>query len=314
MPHLDDTLLTELIDLAFDHACARPVADFVDLEQVLPTLDALTEPARAARWQARLVVPMRARLLERASKSAVTLGAWLPADITEALRGRLGQPRPIPRAWIDELVGSERVREAVRAMLSESLTSFVQKASSALSDNKAAGSGGLRGALGWGAKAAGAVIGGIGEEVQQRLQDRVRDYVDVAVGTVQSRIAERLRSEETAKAIGRRRLKVFEKALATTEAEATKNAAKAPWAELDADGPRVVAHNLARAEVREAIRAEAEAALKELSGDTLGAVLDDLGLKDAARAHAHRVALPGLRDMAASPAFGDWWARATAAG
>lgn len=313
MAHLDDALLTELIDLTFDHACARPFGELVDVTKALPMLDALTEPERAARWQKRLLHPARARLIERASKSAVLVGAWLPTDVAERMRNRLGTPRPIPKKWIDEAVGNERVREAVRSMLSEALTSFVQKASSTLTDNKAAGSGGLRGALGWGAKAAGAVIGGIGEEVQQRLQDRVRDYVDIAVGTVQTRIAERLRSEETARSIGRRRLALYEKALKTPESEAARTLEKTPWSELDADGPRVVAHNIARTEVREAIRAELDAALQELGNDTLGALLDDLGLRALVREAVHHAALPGLRALVQTDGFDAWWAKATAA-
>ena len=313
MPHLDDALLLELIDLTFDHACGRPLRDLLDVERALPALDAVTEPERAARWQRRLIIPLRERLLARAAKSEVLLGRWLPDDITASLRERLGRPRPIPQKWVDEVVANERVREAVRAMLSEALTSFVQKASSALSENKAAGQGGLRGAFGWGAKAAGSLIGTIGDEVQQRLQERVRDYVDIAVGNVQARIAERLRSDDTAKAIGKRRLALFEKALKTTEAEAAKGAAKTRWEDVDARGPRVVAHNLARPEVREAIRAELEAVLAEIGGDTLGAALDDLGIREIARESVRAAALPGLRDLARTEAFEAWWGRALAA-
>lgn len=313
MPHLDDALLLELLDLGFDHACQRPLRDYLDVARALPALDAVTEPARAARWQRRVLVPLRDRLLARAGASAVPLGRWLPDDLTAALRERLGRPRAIPQKWVDEMVRNERVREAVRAMLSEALTSFVQKASAALTENKSAGQGGLRGAFGWGAKAAGSLIGSIGDEVQQRLQERVRDFVDIAVGNVQSRIAERLRSDDTARAIGKRRLALFEKALATTEAEAARGAADVRWAEVDARGPQVVAHNLARAEVREAITAELTAVLAEVGGDTLGAALDDLGLRELARATVRDTGLPGLRDLVRTPGFEAWWTRAVTA-
>lgn len=312
MPDLDDALLTELLDLGFDHACTRPVSELIDSGRVLAALDALVEPERATRWQKRLWVPLRERVIARASKSAVTFGQWLPADTAEKLRALAGRPAPIPRAWIDEAVGSEKVRDAVRTMLSETLTSFVQKASSTLSDNKSAGAGGLRGAIGWGARAAGSVLGSVGEEIQTRLQDRVRDFVDGAVANVQSRIAERLRSEETAKGLGKRRLKAFEKALTTTEAEATKNAHKTPWADLDAETPKVIAHNLARPEAREALRADLDAALQEIGAETLGSLLDDLGLRDAMRDAMHAVALPGLRALVRTDGFEAWWAKATA--
>jgi hypothetical protein len=312
MPDLDETLLRELIDLTYDHACTRPVGELVDVARVMTALDAITEPERATRWQMRVLVPMRERVLARAAKSEITLSEWLPEEITEALRERLGRPRPIPRTWIDEAVANERVRDAVRAMLNEALTSFVQKVSTTLTENKAASSGGLRGVIGLGARAAGSVLGGIGEELQQRMQDRVKDYVDIAVGNVQKRIAERLASEETARAIGRRRLKLFERALKTTEAEATRGAHKNPWADLDAAGPRVVAHNLARPSLREAIEAELRATFDALASETLGTVLDDAGMRGIVRDALHQHALPGLRDLVRTPGFEAWWARATA--
>lgn len=313
MPELHDDQLRALLDLGFDHACGRPLSQLIDTGRVLAALDTITEPERAARWHTRLWAPLRTRVLDRASKSAVAMGQWLPPDAVVVLRERLGRPAPIPRAWIDEMVANERVRDAVRAMLSESLSTFIQKASTTLSENKAAGSGGIRGALGWGARAAGSVLGGIGEEIQMRLQDRVKDFVDGAVSNVQTRIAERLRSEETARAIGQRRLKAFEKFLKTTEAEATRGAAKTPWAEIDAVTPRLAHHNLARAEVRDAVRAEFDAVLAELSSETLGSLLDDLGLRDQARDALHAHALPGLRELVRTPGFEAWWAQAITA-
>jgi hypothetical protein len=204
------------------------------------------------------------------------------------------------------------MKKFVRSMLNEALTNFVQKASATLTDNKSAGSGGLRGAIGWGARAAGSVLGGIGEEVQQRLQDRVRDHVDGAVANVQARISERLKSDETARAIGKRKIATFEKFLKKTEAEVTKNASKFPWDEIDADAPRLVQHNLARAELREAIRAEFTSVLTELAQDTLGSVLDDLGLREAVRDALFHHGVSGLRDLVRTPAFEAWWVRANA--
>lgn len=312
MPDLHDDLLHEFIDLGFDHVCSQPVSRLIDPARVMTAIDTLAEPERAARWHTRLWAPMRTRLLERASKSAVTMERWFPPDAVVKLRERLGEPAPIPRAWIDEMVANERVRDAVRAMLSESLSTFIQKASATLTENKAAGSGGIRGALGWGARAAGSVLGGIGEEIQTRLQDRVKDFVDGAVANVQSRIAERLRSDETARAIGQRRLKAFEKFLKTTEAEASKRASKTPWADIDAVTPRAVQHNLARPEVREAVRAEIDAVLAELASETVGSLLDEAGLRGLLRESLHHHAMPGLREFVRAPSFEAWWERAHA--
>jgi hypothetical protein len=312
MPALDDVLLRELLDLSFNHACERPFGDLVDVDRVMAAMDIVAEPERMTRWQKRVLFPLRERILARAAESKVLVEHWFAPQTLAKLRLELAKPSPIPRAWIDEMVGDEKIREAVRSMLNEALTSFVQKASATLTDNKSAGSGGLRGAIGWGARAAGSVLGGIGEEVQQRLQDRVRDHVDGAVANVQTRIAERLKSDETTKAIGKRKVAAFEKFLKKTEAEVTKNASKFPWHEIDENAPWMVQHNLARPELREAIRAEFTSVLTELSQDTLGKVLDDLGLREAVREALFFHGVSGLRDLVRTPAFEAWWARANA--
>ena len=56
---------------------------------------------------------------------------------------------------------------------------------------------------------------------------------------------------------------------------------KTPWEALDAMVPALVAHNLARAEVRAALREEVAAAVAELSTQTVGELLDELGLRAA---------------------------------
>lgn len=316
----DDAETRALLDLFFDHLCAQPVTAFLDADRLLAALDAVTEPERAVRWQERYLRPMRVRWIETAAKSEVLLGAWLPDDVTARLRELLGKPAPLPRKWIDEFVANERVRDAVRTMMFDALTNFVQKASATLQDvgrdkDKDKSAGGLRGALGWGARAAGSVagsvLGNIGEEIQSRLQDRVRDFVDGAVAGIQTKIADRLKSEETAKAIGKRRVKAFEKFLATTESEASRQALKTPWTEIDAMVPKVIAHNMARDAVRAAVRTEVAEAMKSLANETVGSWLDDAGLREIARAALHQHLGPVVRSFAATEGFAAWRAGVT---
>ncbi len=305
----DDAALAALIDLAYDHACARPLGDLVDIDRLLAAVETAATPERLGRWQDRLLLPLRARLLARAGASAVPLSAWLPDDVAAAVAEILGEPAPLPRKMVAEVVASEKVREGVRAMLQETLTGFVGKVVGG--EGEQAPRGGLRGALGWGARAVVAsgkgLLGGLGEEFQKQLQDRARDFVDGAVGSVQARIVERMTSEDTAKALGKRRRRWFEGTLRKTEAEATRGLRKAPFARLDPLVPRVIAHNLARTELRDALRDELAAALAELSREPLGALLDDAGLREALRAGLHARGLPWLRSLVATPGFGTWW-------
>ncbi len=322
MPDLDDALLLEFLDLAFDFVCERRLAEMVDPDRILPALDKATEPARVARWQARLFNPQRERLIERGRKSVLTLGAWLPDDVTQTLAQMLGAPARIPRKMVDELVASEQVRENVKSLLQESLSSFVTKALGSDTEAEGAASGAsggrLRGALGWGARAvAGAgrgLMGGLSGELQKQLQDRMRDFVDSSVAGLQQKLAERLTSEDTAKAIGLQRKRAFLTALKRKESDSAAGLAKAPHATIDPLIPKLVAHNVARAEVREAIVAEVRASLEELSKQTIGELLEEAGLRDESRAALRAHGLPLARELVKREAFGAWWARANTAG
>lgn len=294
-----DEAIVQLLDHAFAALCAQPVGAFLDADALLDALDAAAAPERLAWAQSTLVVPARTRLLARAGASEVLLGAWLPAAVSEALARELAKPVALPKKAVDEAVASDKVREATRQMLSDTLTTFVQRAAKTLSADKpgAAPAGGLRGALGFGAKMAGSVIGGLTEGLQQQLLDKVREQVDGLVGNVQQRIVERLTSEETAKALGQRRAKLFARGLAMTEREAVKGAGKVPWAEVDAMAPTVVAHNLARPAFRDALRDEVASVKASLDGMTVGDLLDHLGQRAAARGLFVRVGAPMVRAM-----------------
>ncbi len=282
----DDARLRSLLDASFDALCAHAVRDFVDPDAALDALDAVALPARVRYWNERLWIPLRTRVLTRMGTSSATVGDALPDAMRARMLARAGGPAPLPRKVVDELIGSDKVREAVRATLFETLSSFVQKAASTLTEKggAAAPSGGLRGALGFGAKMAGSMLGGLGEGIQTQLQDRVKDFVDGAVATAQQRLSERLRSDETAKALGKRRAKFVDGVFRSAESDAAKRAATAPWKDIDEDTPEVLAHNLARPDVRAALRDEVGAIRDALGDDTVGDVLDAMGLRDHLRA------------------------------
>lgn len=300
-----DADLLALLDDSFERLCAQPVGHLLDPEAALSAIDLLADPEQIAHWNARVWVPLRDRLLDRAAKSDVKLKDWLPEEAAARIVERAGRPRPLPPKMVDELVASERVRDGVKATLTEALTSFVQKASGG-GGAAAVGGGMLRGALSFGAKAAGKMLGGVGEEIQRQLMDRVGDFVDGAMSNVQQRIAERLKSDETSRALGRRWGAGVAKALEGTEKEGAKRLRRVAWAEVDAMTPAVLAHNAGRAALRATIAEELVAVGADLEGETVGSVLDAMGLRDLAQARWRSI---GARMMA-----GSGWKRATDAG
>ena len=291
----DESILS-FLDATFAFACERRVADVVDVDRLLAAIDAAASEPRLARWVSRLWAPARARLLERAGKSELLLGVWLPEPVRDALADLLGRPAPLPRPLIDKLVADEHVRDSARAMLQEALSQFIAKAFAV-----APGGRGLRGVLGLGARAAGGLFGGLGEELQRQLEERVRDFVDGGVTLMMERGKQKVTSDETARLFGQRRRALFLELLRQPESQAARLVARLPWAELDAMLPSVVRHNLGRAELRVAVREELSAVVAELSAQTVGELLDELGLRTQTAEWLRAHGLPLARAFLASP-------------
>ena len=74
----------------------------------------------------------------------------------------------------------------------------------------------------------------------------------------------------------------------------------------DALLPSLVAHNLARPELRAALAAEVSASLAELSTSTIGELLDELGLRELVRANFCGHSAPLLRAFFSSEQFQRW--------
>jgi hypothetical protein len=295
---VDDASITRFLDAAFAFACTRRVSEFVDVDKLLAAVDSVAEPSRVAKLVSRFAAPARTRVLERLRASSLPLGVWLPDPVRDALAALLGQPAPIPRALVDKVVADEHVREQTRTMLQEALSSFIHKAFSV-----APGGRGLRGMIGLGARAAGGLFGGIGDEIQRQLEERVRDFVDGGVGMMQKSVAQRLTSEDTARLLGKRRRAIFLDLLTQPESQLARFVKKTPWDALEAMIPAVIAHNLGRAEVRAALREEVAAVVAELSTQTVGELLDELGLRAHVAEAVRHHGLPLARAFLASPEF-----------
>lgn len=310
--------LDRLIDLAFDFVCERPLSDFVQTEDIVKALDQVAQPSRVQRLVERLVAPSRQRLLALAGASQLKLAVWLPEATQQILADFLGQPLHLPKDEVERAVGSEKVREAVRKMLEEAFQTFVDKAFAAAPlSSKGGGVGKL---LGLGVKtatAAGkgvfdALTGGLSDELRRQLASRLRDFVELGVELVQRRLVERLTSEETSRQLGQGRKKIFLQTLERTETEAAKQIGRQPHAMIDALVPVLVQHNWQRQEARAAIVAEVEAALVELSKQSTGELLTELGLRDQARELLKQRARPMIQKFVADPRFGAWLASAFA--
>jgi hypothetical protein len=288
---VDDRELLKLIDGAFDFLCERRVDELVDVERLLLALDAAATPPRLTRLIERFVAPARTRIIERLEASDRLLGVWLPEPVKSALAQLLGMPIKLPKAWIERAVNDERVRDQVRTTMQEALANAIQKGFQVTPGGR-----GLKGMIGLAGAAGRGLFGGLATE----LEDRLRSFVDAGVQNLQQRVAQRLASDETAEQLGRRRRRVFLDALMQPEADAGRVFARGPHAAVDALVPLVIVHNLGRPEIREAIREEVAAAITELSSQTIGELLDELGLRGLMQEATRTRALPLVKAFLAS--------------
>jgi hypothetical protein len=283
------------IHRAFDHLISQRAKDVVDVPDIMAWIGRVTTKERISWGQKLFGTPIRRRVQERLRQSDAPLSVWLLPEDIEAIGELLGRPAPIPDRIVDDMVRSEKVRDEVRSTLQETLSGFVKKGLGDKEGSASAGVGasektdktaGLRGAFGLGARAlAGAgkgLLGNIGEEVQQQLQGRVRDFVDGSVEAIQERIAKKLRSKETAEALGRHRRAVFTDLLGRKESELVD--VGVPHEDIEALIPRVVEHIMKRPELLALIEEEIRTTIEILSEKTLREWLDELDLRDEARA------------------------------
>lgn len=307
-PTFSDEQLTELASISFDFLCQRRVTDFVSVDQIIEAIDLGSEPGQVQKFQKRFVIPQRERLVALAKKSTVKAGAWLPAAARDEFLAMLGQPAPLPKKWVEEAVASERVRDEVKAMLQDTLTGFIAKATAGLGEATPPAVGGAIGRLAKNfAATSKGLLGGLGDTIQKQLQERVRDFVDGSVSAIQRRIAEKLTSDETSAQMGKRRRETFLKALEWDEAQIARWVEEQPNATFDRLLPAIVQHNAARAELRAAVKGEVEVILRDLERQTLGELLDELGLRAWARQGTLAAGLPLLRAFTGGEAFASWW-------
>ena len=300
----DEDQASELVGVWFDHAIDQPVSRYVDAERLLAQIErALAEP-RIERWARLHLKPSLERGHERAKASGDTVGDWLTAEAQAELRAIAAQPVELDRVFLERLVRQGSVKHMLKSVVEETLNRFIETL-------RPGGSGGgvggrvARSAFGFAKQVAGGgILGAIGGQVEQQISRAARVFIDGSMTVMLERLVAILSSPETAHQLGRSKLSAYEELVKTPIAKLTKRALKLDVDDLLEVLPDLVAHNLARPEVREGFLAEVAAALevegartvREILGDDLAAVRDELVTLGA----------PLLAELAGAEALLDW--------
>jgi hypothetical protein len=292
LARLDGPALDALVDLVIDHVLERPVSALVDpawlAAQIVAALRAGTRDDRTEAW-------VRGQL--RAVQQRVPpgrLGQHLPAEVAQPLRAVLGRKVIFDRALVGRLLDHEAARHLVTDLLSGALHGFVDKLRPVAGVASGVG-GALGGALGAGRASKGfdrlkllgqgvkglseGVIGGISQELEQRAEGKVKDFVDGALHAAMEQVADHLCAPENAARYAAYRLHVLDTVLDTDNRVLVGEIDKLDPDHLVRTAAGVL-RSLARRPGFEAeLQRAVQAALDEAGPRSLGDLLRETGLE-----------------------------------
>ena len=191
-----------LAQLVVSDLLERPLAEVVDAEQTASIFaEVLGDWLRSDRGEARLLESWE-ETIGRIRAEERTLEELVPPEVKEAVDELAAQRYSPDRELLLAILDRKPVRELIRELLAETLTSFGKKLVSAgsgsplgalgrLGSGKKRGKGGILGL-------AGGVASAVGGEVERQLERRVPEFVDSALSTVLQRLVDFLSDPERA--------------------------------------------------------------------------------------------------------------------
>jgi len=267
-----------LAALLVDELLSAPARRFVEPARLTPLI--------VAGLQASAAAPDRVEWLERRLRAALgrlrprptPVRARLPAELLPLLRTVARRPHTPGRALMRAIVDQATVRELSRAILHTTLLDFAKKIGSIFPDTSKIPGAGVTSKLFGVARGVVSVVG-----LDASVEERVRSFVDGAVGRVIDMIVDRVSDPQHAREAAAFRADVLTSLLELPES--------VPHAELSKLDPAVVAADLHAALVAVAgwdrLPAEIEAVLREVTDElgeaTVGELLAGSGEVEAWR-------------------------------
>lgn len=318
----ESPLREELVALSFDAIVAQPVSGVLGDAGLVPLIYQALTRENAARIAERHVLPAIDRIDAALSARPERLRDAMPEQAQDALRAVVRSGKGPRFKWLRGAIDPDDIRQLVAPVVQQVLIRFTTKlpipglggSAGGGGGNAGGGLGGLVGMIGKQVqRGAGqladvgkSVIGGLGGELERRMQQMARDFTQTAITDFRSALEARMKSDEGRKIVLRIRDRVVEHILAAKLQEISQDLMHLPKPDIAA----IVADELdylpKQAWFREILEAEVAAVLAAIGERSLRELLEEAGLLEEARALTLRAAAPAVRALAASDAFGAW--------
>jgi len=292
----------ELAQVLIDAVLAAPVREFIEPARVVPALVAGLKAGVVHVRPERLAAALAARQ-DRAVARPGPLAERLPPGLTRILQSALRRPFTPSRELVRAAVDHAGMRALLRTILHTTILDFATRLRSAMPDTAWIPGAGIRSKLMGVAKG---VASAVGAEVERQLEDRVRSFVDGALGRALDMIVERASDPR------------FAADMATWRGDAARSLLELPESVFLAERRKLDLHKLAADLLAAAttlahwdrLQGEATLVLTALLGElqqtTVGELLADTGFAEAWRSQLAGELQHHLARLFVDPGFTAW--------
>jgi len=303
-------LRTELAALTYDALARLPLATFVVRADLLEAISLACTRSNVELLAARHVAPALERVAQLLAGRSETVRDAVSATGEAQLRA-LVRAGDGPRfAWLRGAVDSDDLRRLIAPVVQQLLQQFTARLPI---PGLSAAAGGAGGALG-------GLVGRLGKQVQRgagqladvgrsMLGGAIRDFSETATSDFRAALKERLASPEGQRIVEQMRERFVGHVLGVELEAVVQDLMRQPPQATAALVATVLEHQRELPLSRLLLEGELDALLRQLEAQSGEALLRELGLHDAARAHALRAIDAAVRAVAESTAFGTWLER-----
>ncbi len=299
----------KLAALAVDDLLRRPLEELLVPAEVA---DHAMDVLRGLASSEELAQVVRARVswwIDRLAEEPGVAGDWLDDEGVARLEELLERPFPLDPELTMRWLDHEAMRNLVRRVLRETLSTFARRVRPSIPDSRLLSSvkrraGRLTRRQRERASSIGdGVLGAVSGEVERGMERRVGEFVDSAVGGVLRRIADHVTDPAHEGQFGRMRSAAARVALETSNRALAAEASKLDLEALAAFVVSVIRSAADNDRVAAWIGAAVE---EEVRGVTCGQWLEERGMREAWSAWAREVLAERTRSLARTEEFAAW--------